>query len=129
MKYTLISLAMLPLIACGADYDDASSLQDPTQASTESENPYLAASELRLQELESDVADVKAELASLSAEASEKLQDLVSAMDGKRQAAAEKIAALKENGDVAWGEARESLQAALDELERLVDEVRNRIRG
>jgi len=129
MKHTLISLALLPLIACTADYDDAENSQGLAKSSAESENAYLEAAELRMEELESEVVEIKQELASLPAEKSESLQDLVGAMEAKQQTAADSIAALKEAGAEASGTESESLQHALDDLEVAIAEVWNRIRA
>jgi chromosome segregation ATPase len=127
MKHILISLALLPLIACTADYDDAENSQGLATSSAESESDNLAAAERRLGELESEVSGIKAEIAGLSAEESAKLQDLVAAVEAKRQTAADRIAAWKESGEVASGTASESVQYALDDFEGSIDEIWNRI--
>jgi hypothetical protein len=127
MKGILISLALLPLIACANDRE--SEPEGPgSQASTEkAEQPYVAEAEQRLQELESKVGDIKEAIADQVTVASEDLEVLIDDLDRKREGAAEQIAALREAGEAGWESASLRTEQVLDDLESAVAEAWDRI--
>jgi len=127
MKHTILSLALLPLFAC-AEHGEA----DPQRSSSptaEADSSVLAGAERRLEELEDEVSDIRELVAEETTKHTPELDAMLAAIDEKRQAVIEEIVALEEGGERNLERPNESLQEALHDLERAIDDAWNRIRA
>jgi len=127
MKTLLITLSLLPLAACSSEYGKVETPQSSSAEATQAQKPYIAAAEQRLLELEADVAEIKQAVADKADDASEELDELLVALDEKREVAAQQLAALGEKTEDAWDSAGVRVEEVLDDLESAVAEAWDRI--
>jgi uncharacterized membrane protein YccC len=131
MKPIILSLALLPLVACagGQEEDEHGLTSEPSVMEEGKESPNLAEAEHRLEQLDAQIGDIKNEVATQTTEVPMELKDLIAAIDEKRQSASEAIAALKDNDEVASVAANQDLQVTLSELQAAIDEAWERVRA